>query len=219
MQNNASKLAVISLVLNFILIIAVLILFVKMPSGSSSEAENGEPVDTTDLTALHEKGEGAVVVYYQSDSLNTRCKFVMELQKEIMDAQVNAEARLKSKQDELMRWDQKWQDKGPLLSSEQEQYMAEGQKKQEELMLLQQQLEQELFDTQNRLTLTGVTRIQKYCRDLALKNGYDYVLSYQLGGQVLFCNPKMDITDELINTMNADYDSTSTSATVQPATN
>lgn len=210
MQNNSNKLAVISLIINAILVIAVIILFVKMPSGSSAEAGSDEAVDTTDMTKLHDKGEGAVIVYYNSDSLNTRCKFVMELQQEIMDAQVNAENRLKAKQDEMMRWDKKWQEKAPLLSSEQEQYMKEGEKKQMELMELQQQLEQELFETQNRLTLTGVTRIQKYCRDLALKNGYDYVISYQLGGQFLFCNPKMDITDDLIETMNADYDSTST---------
>lgn len=209
MQNNSNKLAVISLVINFILIIAVVVLFVKMPS-SGNEAVDASDVDSTDLSKMHEKGDGAVIAYYYSDSLNTRSEFVKDLEREIMDAQISAENKLKAKQDEMIRWDKKWQAKGPLISSEQMQYQQEGEKLQLELMELQQTLEQELMETQSRLTMTGLARIQKYCRDLALSNGYDYVISYQVGGQFLFCNPKMDITDELIELMNSDYDTTST---------
>ncbi|MBI3135540.1 MAG: OmpH family outer membrane protein [Bacteroidetes bacterium] len=208
MQNNSNKLAVISLIISAILVIAVIILFMKAPGGSAEAVST--PVDTTDMTKLHEKGQGAIIVYYNSDSLNTRCSLVVEVQKEIMDAQVNAESRLQNKQKEFESWNKKWEAKFPLISSEQEQYQREGEKKQTEMLELQQQLEQELYETQNRLTLTALTRIQKYCRDLALQKGYDYVISYQMGGQVMFCNPKMDITDELVNTMNSDYDSTAT---------
>lgn len=207
MENKSNKLAVISLLINAVLIIAVIILFVKMPSNGGDEVVKPLDADSTvDYSKMHEKGDNAVIVYYQSDSLNTRSKFVMELQQEIQNAQMNAEKRLQAKQSELMNWDKKWQEKFPLISSEQERYMQEGQKKQEELMALQQQLEAELYETQNRLTIAGVTRISKYTKDLAVANGYDFVLSYQLGGQVLFCNPKMDITDELIEMMNADYE-------------
>ena len=218
MENKTNKLAVISLIINAVLIIAVIILFVKMPSAGGEEVVKPLDSDTTvDYSKMHEKGDNAVVVYYQSDSLNTRSKFVIELQEEIKNAQINAEKRLQAKQNELMSWDKKWQEKFPLISSEQERYMQEGQKKQEELMALQQQLEGELYETQNRLTIAGVTRISKYTKDLAVANGYDFVLSYQLGGQVLFCNPKMDITDELIEMMNADYDAGGTADTEKKA--
>ena len=211
MENNSNRLAVVSLVINVILVICVIILFVKMPPAQAEDTEVLNPVDSTlDTSKMHEKGDNAVVVYYNSDSLNTQSKFVMELQKEIQDAQINAEKRLQSKQNELMKWDETWKKKFPLISSEQEKYMKEGEQKQMELMQLQQQLEQELFETQNRLTLAGVNRITMYCGQLASQNGYDYILSYQLGGQVLFCNPKMDITPELIEMMNADYDGDST---------
>jgi Skp family chaperone for outer membrane proteins len=218
MENNTNRLAVISLIVNAILVICVIILFVKMPSGTNGTEETTiQPTDSLDTSKMNEKGDNAVIVYYNSDSLNTQSKFVMELQKEIQDAQINAEKRLQSKQSELMKWDEGWQKKMPLLSTEEQKYMQEGQKKQQELMELQAQLEQELFETQNRLTLSGVNRITMYCANLASQKGYDYVISYQLGGQVLFCNPKMDITSELIELMNADYDSTGTAVVAEEA--
>lgn len=209
MQNNSNKLAVLSLIINAFLAMAVIVLFVRNPKGGETETEIVTPVDTMDVSNLNEKGQGAVIVYYNSDSLNTRCTFIMDLQAEIMDAQKSAESKMASKQKEVEKWQKKWADKGPLLSNEEQQYAKEYEQKQMEMMQLQQNLEQELFETQNRLTLTGVTRIQTHCRDLALENGYDYVISYQLGGQFLFCNPKMDITDSLIERMNSDYESTS----------
>lgn len=206
MQNNSNKLAVLSLIINAFLALAVIILFVRNPKASGEADHSSNPVDTTmDVSNLSEKGEGAVIVYYNSDSLNTKCKFIMDLQQEIMDAQKNAESRMASKQKEVENWQKKWAEKGKLLSHEEEQYAKEYQEKEMEMMKLQQELEQTLFQTQNELTLTGVTRIQNYSRDLALENGYDYVISYQLGGQFLFCNPKMDITDALIDRMNSDY--------------
>jgi len=210
MENNSKKLAVISLVINAILVIAVIILFVKMPSGNagSEVVVSGNDSLPMDLGKMHEKGENAVVVYYNSDSLNTQSKFVIDLQNEIMTAQKDAESKLQSKQSSMMSWEKKWKDKGMLTSSEQEQYMKEGTKMQEDMMVLQQQLEQQLYEVQNTLTMTGIQRITKYTQDLALANGYDFILSYQLGGQVVFVNPKMDITQDLIDMMNADWDAT-----------
>ena len=210
MENKSNKLAVISLIINAVLVIAVIILFVKMPSGSGDEdvVVSNDSTVQLDVSKMHEKGQSAVIVYYNSDSLNTQSKFVMDLQNEIMTAQTDAEKQLQSEQSKMMSWEKKWKDKGMLTTTEQEQYMKEGTKMQEDMMVLQQTLEQQLYEVQNTLTLTGIQRITKYTQDLALANGYDFVLSYQLGGQVVFVNPKMDITAELIELMNADWDAT-----------
>lgn len=212
MENKSNKLAVISLIINAVLVIAVIILFVKMPSGSGDEdvVVANDSTENLDVSKMREKGQTGVIVYYNSDSLNTQSKFVMDLQNEIMTAQTDAEKQLQSEQSKMMSWEKKWKDKGMLTSSEQEQYMKEGTKLQEDMMVLQQTLEQQLYEVQNTLTLTGIQRITKYTQDLALANGYDFVLSYQLGGQVVFVNPKMDITAELIKLMNDDWDATFT---------
>jgi outer membrane protein len=35
--------------------------------------------------------------------------------------------------------------------------------------------------------------------------GYDYVLSYRVGGPMLFANPKFDITKQVIELLNKEY--------------
>jgi len=219
MENKSNKLAVISLIINAVLIIAVIILFVKMPSGANDDTVvvSNDSTPVLDVSKLHEKGENAVVVYYNGDSLNTKSKLILDIQNDILTAQADAEKKLQSKQSELMAWDKKWRDKGMLTSTEEMQYAKDGEKKQMELMTMQQELEQELYALQNNLTLTGYARIAKFTQDLALKNGYDYVLSYQLGGQLMFANSKMDITSELIEMMNADWDATFTEEGEEPA--
>ncbi len=204
MENNNNSLAKISLGINLLLVIAVIVLFMKSPSGETSVSDR-EPVDTTDLTGLGEKGETSVVVYYNSDSLNTKSKFIMDLQKEIMKAQTDAEASMKSKEDEYMRWQKRWEDKQPLMSHEEQQYMQEAQQKQNEIMMFQQQLEQDLYMKQSELTISGVNRVALYARELALSNNYDFVLQYSLGQNIVYCNPKMDVTEELLEIMNSDY--------------
>jgi Skp family chaperone for outer membrane proteins len=220
MNNNGKNLAVISLIINLVLVIAVIILFVNVSkSGGGSETVTAGEVDTMDVTKLHEKGEPSVVVFYHADSLNLKCNLMIDLQNELLTKQKDVEQQLARKQNELDSWNKKWQAKGMLMSHEQEQYMQEGQKLQNDAMMLQQKLESELYMEQERLTITGITRISNYCRDLALSSGYDYVASYTPGGQFMFCNPKMDITNELVKMINDDYgpsraDST---ATIAPA--
>lgn len=204
MENNSNSLAKISLGINLLLVIAVIVLFMKSPSGENSIADR-EPVDTTDLTGLGEKGEQSVVVFYNSDSLSSQSRFVMDLQNEIMQAQKDAEERMGEKENEYRRWEKRWADKQPLLQAEEQEFMQQAQQKQNEIMIFQQQLEQELYQKQTELTLSGINRIALYARELALSNNYDFVLQYSLGQNIVYCNPKMDITNELITLMNSDY--------------
>jgi len=206
MNSNAKNLAIISLIINAVLVIAVIILFVNVSKKGGHEAVIPSGTDSTlDVTKMHEKGQPGVMVFYHADSVTLNANLMIDLQNELMGKQMAAEEKMTKKQNEMRRWEEKWQAKQPLMSHEQEQYMREGQQLQAEAMEMQQLLEQELFQEQNRLTLTGITRVTNYCSQLASANGYDYVTSYSPGGQFMFCNPKMDITAELIKMMNDDY--------------
>jgi outer membrane protein len=50
------------------------------------------------------------------------------------------------------------------------------------------------------------------------KNGFDFVLSYQLGQNIYYCSPNFDVTAELIDLMNKEYQANA-SATETPAAN
>lgn len=128
-----------------------------------------------------------------------------ELQDEIMQAQIDAEKKMVDKENEIRAWERKWQERQPLLSSEEQQYMKEAQQKQNELMIFQQTLEQDLIQKQTELTIAGINRISMFAKQLAMKNGYDFILQYTIGQNIIYVNPKMDVTNELLDIMNKDY--------------
>lgn len=204
MENKSNSLAKISLGINLLLVVAVIVLFMKSPSGNNNLSDR-EPIDTNDVSMLGDKGEQSVVVYFNSDSLNLNSLFIVDLQAQIMQAQIDAERSMKAKEDDYMRWQRRWEEKQPLLSQEEQQYMQEAQQRQNDIMVFQQQLEQDLYAEQSKLTLTGLNRISMYARELALGNNYDFILQYAIGQNIVYCNPKMDVTNELVDLMNADY--------------
>ncbi len=54
--------------------------------------------------------------------------------------------------------------------------------------------------------------MQRIGRDL----GYDYIMSYRVGGAMLYANPELDITSNVIDLLNAEYKKSK--ETEQPST-
>ena len=79
MENKGSSLAKISLGINVALIIAVIILFVKMPGCSSSEdVVNGN--DSTDTVNPIIPDDGIMTIgYFQADSLNNNLLLIQQI--------------------------------------------------------------------------------------------------------------------------------------------
>ena len=71
MENNS--LAKLSIGINALLVIAVIILFVKMPGGATGE---GEGDDSTKVNFSNEAPSR--IAYFSNDSVNLKCQFVLE---------------------------------------------------------------------------------------------------------------------------------------------
>ena len=46
-----------------------------------------------------------------------------------------------------------------------------------------------------------------FMQDIGQRLGYDYVMSYRVGGAMLYANPNHDITNEIIELLNQEYKS------------
>ena len=212
-MGDSSSLAKVSLGINAVLIICVIVLFVKMPSGSeTAEAEEGDSIPTF----VPASADGVLKIgYFNSDSLNANLAFVKELEKEIEQANKNAEDKMLRKQREIDAWNKKWENKGTLLSTEQEQYMREAQEMQQEAMMFEQNVQMELAQETERLMMGHVMRVSNFTKILAEKEGYDMIYSYQLGQNLVYVNPTMDCTNGLIKLLNDDYNSTINGANLE----
>lgn len=147
------------------------------------------------------------IAYVNIDSLEKHYVYLNEKRKELNNRQNAIENELKrmntqyeSKMKELQ---EKYQ-KGTLTQEEAE-------KGEKDLMSLQQRFEQRQYETQNEL----LSLQENLMRDLQEKlnnfiekynadKKYAYILSYGEGGSILYADPKYEITNDVIEGMNAE---------------
>ncbi|MEO9531521.1 MAG: OmpH family outer membrane protein [Crocinitomicaceae bacterium] len=205
MENN--MLAKISLGINAVLIIAVIALFVKMPSGSGDSA-----VAEDDSTSVEVVNDGELTIaYYNGDSLNST-SFMTDLQAQMQAVQTKGEQKMAAEQAKVEKWSQKWNQKSQtgLLPREQEQYYKEAAQMEQDMAYAQQSIQMEAAQETEQLMLTLYTRIQVYSKSFAEKNNIDLMLQYQLGNVVSYGAPHLDVTAQFMKHVDNEYNSTFT---------
>ena len=192
--------AKLSLGINVILLIAVIYLFIKMP-GSSEESIEDDGSTTVEI----DNNNPTTIAYFNNDSLNVNSDFMIEVQSEIEKVQTDAQSKIASKESEIANWQKKWESKGQLLPREMEQAQAEGAKLEQEYAQLQQQVQVDISEKTQNLMMTMYTRITKNATDFCKKNNIDMLMSYQLGGGLIYFNSDLDVTSQFINFCNKEY--------------
>ena len=133
MEKN-NKLAQIALGINAILIVLIIVIFTKLHNHDSNESISETTItDSTGDIPVDSELTGKIG-FFNLDSLNPKLSLFKEIEKEMKNSTTKAENKMRNKQAEITRWEQKWSKKGKLLSSEQETYMLEAQKIQNDAM-------------------------------------------------------------------------------------
>ncbi|WP_418512663.1 OmpH family outer membrane protein [Corallibacter sp.] len=86
----------------------------------------------------------------------------------------------------------------------QEEYQALSQKQQ----MLQQKVqfeEQQIQQASQTEIDSLIAKVKDYVGDYGKKNGYDYILGSNEGGSVLYGNEANDLTQTILDALNADY--------------
>jgi outer membrane protein len=218
MENKGNSLAKIAIGLNVVLIIAVIILFVKMPAGDGENVtSNDEANDSLKTNNTVDLSGAPRICYFQGDSVQT-LDMMAEMEGLMKQAQEDANRKMQQKDAEIKRWQDSWGDPSKLLPSELQKFQQEAMAKEQEYGAFQQQLQMELASSQEDIMFKLVTRVSDASKRYAEENGFDYVLSYQLGQNVYYAAPKYDVTEELMKMINDEYHSNQT-ATDGPAVN
>lgn len=203
MEKNGNSLAKIALGINVVLIIAVIFLFVKMPSSSESDVAEGSD-STTIKKPIVDDGQ-LRIAYFYADSLNSKLLFMKELEGLMAQSQQNAEDKMRQKEREIQKWQEGWQSAGALLPKEQEKYAREAAQKEQEIAMFQQEVQMTLASEQEGYMFTLITRISNASKEYAEANDFDYIVSYQMGQNFYYMSPNFDVTDDIIEIMNKQY--------------
>jgi Skp family chaperone for outer membrane proteins len=205
MENN-NKLAKIALGINAVLIVLVIVIFTKLQGNNSNESIAETTIEDSLVSVETPTELTGKFGFFNLDSLNSKLSLFKEIENEMKSSTTKAESKMKKKQGEISAWEKKWSSKGQLLSSEQETYMKEAQKMQNDAMQFEQNVQMVLQQEQAQLMETYAIRLADFNKRFAQKNGYDAVFAFQFGQSPWYYNPALDITNELADMMNAEFD-------------
>ncbi len=188
----------ISLILNVILLGAIAHLYYL----NSKKATSGP----TAITVPANQMAGAKIAWVNADTLDAQYEWLKDQKKSIEQRMKNAGNSLVTKRDALARdmsdFEQKAQrnDVAPAdLQKEYEVLQGRQQKLADEADRLDKQVSEEQKKAFNDL----YANVEAQLKTLSSQIGYDYIMSYSRGGQLLMANDSLNITRQVLSLLNA----------------
>jgi outer membrane protein len=205
-----------SLALNILLILAVGVLYYFHFSGGHENQASPETAGTDStvaekplITAPKDIKESKIV-YVNIDVLNEKYEFLKDISSAAKSEHSTLQNQFQSKGEKLqtdyMEFQQSAQ--GGLLSENQiNQKQEEFAKRKDELDQLQMKAD-ELAEKIQDQSIEAMANIKDYVTEYNKKSNYDYVVAYSDNPgatQLLLANPAYDITAEILDGLNAQY--------------
>jgi len=194
----------LSLVFNVILGIAVAVLYYLHFSNPSAGVDSQKESKPKAISMPKIKLKSTPLVYVNADSLWENFTLVKQMRKEMEFEKKKFETKFEADYHKLESDYLALRDKAETLSQE------EGMMKQQELMAREQKLT-EFRQTESerlaKLEADKTDKIQKtiteYLTEQYSKSNYAYILGYSAGGGILFANDSLEITNEVVDGLNA----------------
>lgn len=216
---NTQKL---SLGLNLVLLVAVVVLFIKVFGGSSeTKTENHET--GTNETVNNNEGDSSVKVntvhkedgvltfaFVNVDSLNSGYTLLKDAEVEFQALTKQGEAQMKAKVNAFQQRGRELEKDFPIMTlSQQKAAQEEMQKMEKDLQTAEERIFgpiQEKFAKQK----ADIDRtLRNFLRELCIRKNIDFVLGdISQVNLLLYANPAMDITQEVLDGLNKEYEET-----------
>jgi outer membrane protein len=202
----------LSIILNGVLIIAVAVLYyLHFKDCRTPEAEGAvtEVIDPSKIQ-LPPDLQNKSILYINADSLNKKYVFVQQLQKETEAKQKRLESTYESRarafQDEYTSYQEKIQ--AGTVTVDQAKVIEEGlQRKKQEIDMMEGQL-QSLMEEAQKKNLQVQKEVFAFLKEFSKTKNINYVFTYSENTPgLVFANDSLDITDEVLNGLNAKYNS------------
>jgi outer membrane protein len=203
---DVKKLTIINVILAVLVIVLFVLHFSKQPSVVAKDVNTGIITSDGEISNNILDSNGAKIAWANGDSVGKYYDLAVKMQKSLVEQQAAAEKTLADMYGKYEKKLSALQKEAPILGN------TELQMKQQELMQLEQTIMQEEQKLQGQLqqsaqmaNLSYLEMTEEFMQEIGQRLGYDYVISYQLGGQVIYANPQHDITKLIIKELNTAY--------------
>lgn len=195
-----------SIILNVVLLVAVAILYVLHFKGAGEQPAS---VESPLVKALPVLPGG--IVYVNSDSLLDNYQYFKHKKAELEARQEKIKAELNAESSRLKQDAADYQEKAPGMSELQRQQTEEElMSRQQKLMDRKDQLLGQLDEEQGRSSEELYSRLADFLKKMNTEKKYNFVLGYSRGGGILFANDSLDITSQVLDGLNKEYNAGST---------
>jgi outer membrane protein len=196
----------LSLILNGVLFIAVIILYVLFFTGRKSKVSDTD----SGKGALSEAIAQGEIVYINIDSVLGKYNMYMDIQEELQGKVKTSEDQLANQEKNLRKEYEDFQykvGKQLVTRSEADQIQQELARKEQELYQLQNNLQMKLSEEQQVAQHKVLNSIMEYLESLEGNKNYQFVLGTSFGGNILYANKNLNITNEVVKGLNERYTS------------
>lgn len=192
-----------SLIVNVILIVSVIALFViVLTDGKGKSGASG--INGQEVAA------DSGIVYVNTDSLIIKYDFARQMSEELIKKEESSRTdfneRARVFQQDMVEFQRKVQNNGFLSLERAQSEERRLRNKEQELQELNTRLSNDLMVHQDRMnqqlrdTITNFLGV--YCKDKA----YKMVLSNTMGDNLLYAEPELDITNEVVRLLNSRFE-------------
>ena len=191
------------------LLLAAAVALALTACNKTNETETTDSFDATENVATDDAPTtGLRIAFVEVDSLMEQYKFCQDYNLLLTKKGENAQSTLQAKQRDLQNYAasiQKKYEAGEYTTRDElERAQASLERRQQELAELEQRLMGELANEQAQLTMELRDSIQAFLRSYNRDRKFDYILSRQ-GDNILFANPRYDITKDVVAGLNKRY--------------
>ena len=180
--------------------------FMVACSGNKAE-KAAETATTTPQTEV--KDSQLKIAFVLIDTLTNQYELYKEASENFQKKQANAESTINAKGKSFANQVQEFQRKAQSNQLTQQQYESEQArlgKLQQDIQDLQQRLSASLQEEYQKELQALTDTIQNFMKSYAKEKGFDYILCKSSGiDNVLYGNPKFDITNEVVKALNKRY--------------
>jgi outer membrane protein len=197
------KMKNLSLILNGILLAAVIVLYVLFFTGKK---QSGISASNPDSSAVAEKG----IVYVNIDSVLNKYDMYVDISAELQGKLQVSEDQLAMQEKTLRKEMEDFQykmDRGLLTRSEAAQVQQELSQKEQSFYQLQNNLQMQLTEEQQVAQRKVISAIMDYLKSLEESDQYhyQYILGTTFGGNILYANENLNISELIIKGLNEEY--------------
>ena len=189
-------------ILNGFLALAIGLMFAQCAGNNNASTTSAPVAGTTGSSNMK-------IAFVEIDSLLTKYNFWNDLSEQMLKKEENIRTTLNEKGKKLeadaREFDRKLQNNGFVSRERAEQEQARLMKQQQELQELQQKLANDLAAENQKNSLELRDSINSFLKEYNKTKGYDLIISNTAFDNLLFGNPAYNITNEIVEGLNARY--------------